>query len=82
MIAVRKGLAQAGDIIKATEKVYDESWHSKKYHDHFVKRTNYYIIKKISNNGNAYCYSHRTPGTWFNIDLNKNVIAIYRRGTA
>ena len=45
MIEVRKGLAQKGDIVKVTEKVYDESWKSKKWNNHFVKRTNYYIIK-------------------------------------
>ena len=82
MIEVRKEQAWDGDIIKVRESVFDESWHSKKYHDHFVTRTNYYIIKKISNNGNAYCYSHRTPGTWFNIYLNKKVLAVYRRETA
>lgn len=79
MIEVRKGLAQKGDILKVVEDEYDESWKSEKYYDHFVTRTNYYIIKKISNNGNAYCYNHRIPGTWFNIVLNKKVIAVYRR---
>jgi predicted nucleic acid binding AN1-type Zn finger protein len=79
MKKVRKGEAFDGDIIKVRESVFDERWKSKKYHDHFVTRIRYYIISRISNNGNAYCYSHRTRGAWFNIYTDKRVIAVYRR---
>lgn len=79
MKEVRKGEAQAGDIIKVRESVFDESIGSRKWYINFTKRTNFYIIVYISNNGNAIVKSHKNPCRNINIFLDSTIQAVYRR---
>lgn len=76
---IRAGLAIDGDIVKIVDQVYDPSIISDKWHTHFVTRTRYMRIVKVSNNGTALLRNIEGKHKGASLFTDKNIIAVYRK---